>query len=254
MNPMLTDPLSVLVLMHADDKLMLGHVQSDWTGLGPILEEDIASSAMAQDDLSHALMLFEWLGTKHGCPADDIAFEREPDDYMCCDLVTMPDGFDWATALAKRAALAVYAMAGIDRLGTIDESDLAERCGRMMPELRLQVDHLASWITRLARAGDEARERMQAAFDRIAPLAGMLFEVPGGRLEEDDGFCCGRDEMFREWLDSMKGILDPCDLQIDVALPARDVRGGRRGMHAEHFQEQWTEMTEVRREVPGASW
>ena len=44
MEAMLTDPLSVLILSHADDKLMLGHMQSDWTGLGPILEEDIASS------------------------------------------------------------------------------------------------------------------------------------------------------------------------------------------------------------------
>ena len=45
MQDMLTDPLANIVLMHADDKLMLGHIQSDWTGLAPILEEDIAASA-----------------------------------------------------------------------------------------------------------------------------------------------------------------------------------------------------------------
>ena len=119
METMLTDPLAALVLAHADDKLMLGHVQSDWTGLGPVLEEDIAASAMAQDDLSHALMLYEYLGAKYGHEADAIAFEREPMDYMCCDLVTLSDEFDWATSLVKRWLVAVFAGMGIERLATV---------------------------------------------------------------------------------------------------------------------------------------
>ena len=64
MQNMLRDPLANIVLMHADDKLMLGHMQSDWTGLAPILEEDIAASSMSQDDLSHALVLYEYLASR----------------------------------------------------------------------------------------------------------------------------------------------------------------------------------------------
>ena len=96
MQDMLTNQLANIVLMHADDKLMLGHIQSDWTGLAPILEEDIAASAMAQDDLSHALVLYEFLGARFNLDPDAIAFDRDPCDYRCCDLVTIPDDFDWA--------------------------------------------------------------------------------------------------------------------------------------------------------------
>ena len=50
----LKQPMIDLLLAVADDKLMLGHRNSDWTGLGPILEEDIAFSSLAQDDIAHA--------------------------------------------------------------------------------------------------------------------------------------------------------------------------------------------------------
>ena len=102
MRTMLTDPLAAIVLMHADDLLMLGHVQSDWTGLAPILEEDIAASSMAQDDMSHALVLYQFLGDRFELDPDVIAFDRSVDEYRCCNLVTMPDEFDWAVSLCKR--------------------------------------------------------------------------------------------------------------------------------------------------------
>ena len=44
----LKTPLADLLLSIADDKLMLGHRGSDWTGLAPSLEEDIAFSAIPQ--------------------------------------------------------------------------------------------------------------------------------------------------------------------------------------------------------------
>ena len=126
MQDMLTNPTAALILAHADDKLMLGHVQSDWTGLGPILEEDIASSAMAQDDLSHALTLYEYLGNTYGLDPDVIAFERDPADYMCCDLVTQSDEFDWANSVVKRWLMAVFTRIAIERLSNREDADLTE--------------------------------------------------------------------------------------------------------------------------------
>ena len=109
MQNMLKDPDSTLVLSLADDLLMLGHIQGDWTGLGPILEEDIASSSMSQDDLSHALVLYEHLGTRFELDPDVIAYERDARDYRCCDLVTIPDEFDWATAFVRRWIMSHWA-------------------------------------------------------------------------------------------------------------------------------------------------
>ncbi|MBG83599.1 MAG: phenylacetate-CoA oxygenase subunit PaaI [Phycisphaerae bacterium] len=255
MEAMLNDPLSVLILSHADDKLMLGHMQSDWTGLGPILEEDIASSAMAQDDLSHALTLYEFLGNQHDLDPDVIAFERAPEDYACCDLVTQSDEFDWASSVVKRWLMATFMKLAIERLSAIENvNDLSARCGRILPEQQLQVDHLQGWISRLCSGGSEARERIQTALDRLAPSVGMVMEIPGHRLPEDEEFCCGRDELFGQWTSQLQTKLDETGLNASFSLPNRGVRGGRRGQHADHFHEQLAEMTEVRRIEPGASW
>ncbi len=43
--------LKDLLFRMADDLLILGHRNSEWTGLGPLLEEDIAFSSMAQDKI-----------------------------------------------------------------------------------------------------------------------------------------------------------------------------------------------------------
>lgn len=254
MEEMLTNPLATLILAHADDKLLLGHVQSDWTGLGPILEEDIAASAMAQDDLSHALMLYQYLGERYGLDPDVIAFEREPSDYLCCDLVTHPDDFDWADALVKRWLIAVFTSLGIDRLSTVDDKDLAARCNRIKPEQALQIKHLDAWIQRLGRGNEESNARLQSALNRTLELAGMLFEVPGHRVAEQPDVACGRDEMFNQWLDSIQQTLASAGLTAQFTLPERGVTGGRRGQHASHFHEQLDEMTEVRRLSPGATW
>ncbi len=50
------EALLKLVLALADDELVLGHRDSEWTGHAPILEEDIAFSNIAQDEIGHSLV------------------------------------------------------------------------------------------------------------------------------------------------------------------------------------------------------
>jgi ring-1,2-phenylacetyl-CoA epoxidase subunit PaaC len=45
-------PLKELLYKMADDQLIIGHRNSEWTGFGPLLEEDIAFSSMAQDKIA----------------------------------------------------------------------------------------------------------------------------------------------------------------------------------------------------------
>jgi ring-1,2-phenylacetyl-CoA epoxidase subunit PaaC len=254
MQNMLKDPLANIVLMHADDKLMLGHVQSDWTGLAPILEEDIAASAMAQDDLSHALVLYEFLGNTFDLNPDAIAFDRDAADYRCCDLVTIPDDFDWATSVVKRWLVATFTKLGLDRLATLDVGDLGSRAQRLVDEQTIHVTHLNRWMTRLGQGSTESHDRMQSALNLLLPDAGMLLEPPDATLAEDESFCCGREELFAEWIKGISITLDQAGLQADITLPDRSRRGGRRGEHAEHFLRQLAELTEVRHSDPATAW
>jgi ring-1,2-phenylacetyl-CoA epoxidase subunit PaaC len=232
------------VLALADDKLMLGHVQSDWTGLGPILEEDIAASAMAQDDLSHALVLYEFL-QKSDAPddADELAFGRDVADYRCCDLMTLPDDFDWAVATSRRFLFAHFAAILLHDFAAGNDGELADRATRLQGEQAIQTTHLNAWMVRLGTGGGDAHTRMQCALNTLAPHAGMLFED----IED-------RDDRFARWQAAIAPSLAEAGLSCNVELPDASVQGGRRGQHAPHFIEQHAEMTQVRAAEPGAAW
>ena len=47
------------VLAFADDELVLGWRDSEWTGVAPFLEEDVAFSSIAQGEIGHARALYE---------------------------------------------------------------------------------------------------------------------------------------------------------------------------------------------------
>ena len=46
--------LEDLLLALADDEFVIGFIDSEWTGIAPMLEEDIATSSISQDELGHA--------------------------------------------------------------------------------------------------------------------------------------------------------------------------------------------------------
>ena len=48
-----------LLLEIADDELILGWRDSEWTGIAPFLEEDVAFSSIAQNEVGHARALYE---------------------------------------------------------------------------------------------------------------------------------------------------------------------------------------------------
>ena len=82
-----------LLYKMADDALVIGHRNSEWTGIGPMLEEDLAFSSMAQDKVGHAQALYQILHDALGEKTpDELAFQREEKEFKCCQLVELPIG------------------------------------------------------------------------------------------------------------------------------------------------------------------
>src|SRR2546429_9846328 len=75
------DPRIELLFALADDELILGHRHSEWTGWAPHIEEDLAFSSIAQDEIAHARLLYGLAREMTGRDEDDLAIGREPGEY-----------------------------------------------------------------------------------------------------------------------------------------------------------------------------
>ena len=209
------------LLRLADDELILGWRDSEWTGIAPFLEEDVAFSSIAQTEIGHARAWYELAARqieRGGVDADALAFDREPEEYRCAPLVELRLVGDWARTIARRW---LYETADRIRIQVLlnstdrEVADLAEKIDREEAYHRM---HAEMWIERLR---DE--RAFQEAVDELWPYA--LGVVP----EEQRPLLCqaaGRDE----------------------------VETIERGDHTEELRPLWEEMTMVRRSVPGATW
>jgi len=108
----------------ADDELILGWRDSEWTGIAPLLEEDVAFSSIAQNEIGHARALYELVARELGTTADELAFDRSPDEYRCAPLVELRL-MDWAQTIARHYLYEEADAIRLERLKRSDDPELA---------------------------------------------------------------------------------------------------------------------------------
>jgi ring-1,2-phenylacetyl-CoA epoxidase subunit PaaC len=217
-----------LLLAIADDELILGWRNSEWTGIAPFLEEDVAFSSIAQNEIGHARALYELAARELGTTADELAFDRKPSEYRSAPLVELRR-LEWARTIARHW---LYETADEIRLAALKASDDPEIAGlaaKMDREEAYHRMHAEMWIDRLL-ATDEGRARLNEAVDELWPYALGVLDV-GLRAE----------------------LSARVQERLGRALP--DVEPVPRGVHEAELGELWEEMTSVRRSAPpGSQW
>jgi ring-1,2-phenylacetyl-CoA epoxidase subunit PaaC len=202
------------LLAIADDELVLGWRDSEWTGIAPVLEEDVAFSSIAQNEIGHARAIYQLLSDD----ADALAFDREPGEYRCARLVELRFVPDWARTIARRV---LYEAAD---------------------ELRLDS---------LKASPDQAVAGLAAKIDREEAYHRMHAEMWHDRLRDEARYADALRELWPYALGIVEPEHRPA-LAERFALPGTDVV--ERGTHDAGWPPLWAEMTEVRRSVPGATW
>jgi ring-1,2-phenylacetyl-CoA epoxidase subunit PaaC len=205
------------LLAIADDELIVGWRDSEWTGIAPTLEEDVAFSSIAQNEIGHARALYELAAQELDTDADALAFDRALGEYRCAPLVEL-HLLDWARTIARRWLYEEADRVRIEALIHGSDDELAGLARKIDREETYHRMHAEMWAARLR---DEPRFR--AAVEELWPYAlGVLAEEL-------------RPELARR-------------IGLEV-VPARE-----RSDHTDEFGELWETMTEVRRSAPGAQW
>ena len=249
MNPTLD-----LLYRLADDQLILGHRNSEWNGLGPILEEDIAFSSMAQDKLGHALQLYTLLHELGEAEPDTVAFTRNAPQFHCCQLTELPIG-EYDFSLIRHFLFDHAELLRFEALANSSYEPLALVARKIKGELKYHVLHANTWVKRLGSATEEAISRMQAALDFTLPYALGIFETTGAEPEiSSSGLFIGEAELQARWEASISKVLSQTALVLPDFRTLTPVGGGRHGQHTEHLQPLLDEMAEVFRLDPTADW
>ena len=252
--PATRNALSLLLLAMADDEFVIGFSDSEWTGIAPMLEEDVAMSSLAQDELGHAQALYRLLAAvlDDGSDADAIAYDRPAEGYYHARLLDYPRG-DWADTIARRYLYDTADGIRLDALAQSSYAPLRELVAKIRREERYHRMHVSAWLDRLASAGGEPRERLLAALDRLAPdAATVLSELPNELSLVMAGIIeTGSHELDARWRAEIGPVLE--HLNLSMPLPVADPMTARTN-HSDAFRWLHGEFTAVRREQPGATW
>jgi ring-1,2-phenylacetyl-CoA epoxidase subunit PaaC len=246
--------LAVLLVSMADDEFVIGFSDSEWTGIAPILEEDVAISSLAQDELGHAQALYALLTevVADGRDADAWAYDRPPEGYLHARLLDHPRG-DWAATIVRRY---LYDTADSARLEALAESSyrpLAQLVAKIRREERYHLMHVETWLERLADAGGEPRQRLLAALDAMGPDAGtVLTPLPGELALVRHGII---DASWAAIEARWRAGVGPTFRRLGLPdLPSTRQPGSARTDHSDAFRSLHAEFTMVRNSDVGATW
>ncbi len=208
-----------VLLSIADDELVLGWRNSEWTGIAPVLEEDVAFSSIAQNEIGHARALYGLLAGD----ADALALDRPPEEYRCAPLVQLRFVPDWARTIARHV---LYEAADELRIG------------------------------RLKSSGDPAVAGLAGKIDREEVYHRLHAQMWADRLRDEPRYCDAVDELWPYAVAMLDEDLRPAlAVRFGRDVPSNTVlQGLARGSHVNDWAALWDEMTMVRRSVPGATW
>ncbi len=249
-----TDAIKELLYKMADDLLIIGHRNSEWTGLGPILEEDIAFSSMAQDKLGHAQALFQLLQELGEAAPDTVAFNRSAEKFHNAQFLELPNG-DYDFSLIRHFLFDTADQLRFESLTSSSYAPITKVAQKIKGELKYHVFHANTWIVKLGKANEESHARMQAALNQAWNYALGMFEK--SKYEDAliaDGIFIGEDALKTQWLKQVNSILEKATLKLPAETEWKPVYGGRTGNHTEHLISLVDEMGEVFRIEPSADW
>lgn len=243
-----------LVYKMADDLLILGHRSSEWIGLGPLLEEDIAFASKAQDKVGQSLAFYELLESLGEAAPDTVAFNRRAENFHNCTFVELLNGdFDFSMMrhfLFDNADALRYQM-----LRDSGFEPLSQLAGKFTGELQYHTLHANEWLRQLGTATPDSIGRMQEQLNLALPYALGIFEE--SPMEEEliaQNIFAGEKELRSRWEEKIRSVLQETEIQIPDLNELTPRFGGRQGKHTEYLQPLLDEMGEVIQTDPTAEW
>jgi ring-1,2-phenylacetyl-CoA epoxidase subunit PaaC len=238
------------LLALADDEHLIGHRHTEWIGVAPFLEEDLAFASIGQDELGHGIALYDLV-------VDDVdrrPFTRARDEWRSCWLVELPCR-DWAQALARHWFYDLAERYRWEALLTSSVPHVGGIAERTLREEEYHRRHARDLVERMLGGGsDDARARVVAAIEEVLPYAVALFEPTDSEPAALSDGVADRSSAAMEaaWRAEVETALAAQGVELPWPAPVRGQAG--RTVRSAHFDELLADLTAVFRLDPDAVW
>lgn len=252
----------------ADNALILAQRNAEWTGHGPVLEQDIAITNISLDLLGqarnfyqHAASLYNafsdeeknavdkyiprlWKEYNRELQEDDIAFLRDEHQYLNLLITELAKG-DWAFSILRQFFFSAYQFYLYQKLLNSSDVQLAAIAEKSNKEVSYHLRWSAEWVIRLGDGTEESSIRIKNALADLWMFTGEMFVT--APYEEFD-----ISTLKDEWLQKVQSVFEEAALEIPKSTWAQ--KGGKDGKHTEHLGYLLTEMQYLQRTHPNAIW
>ncbi|MFJ1301487.1 1,2-phenylacetyl-CoA epoxidase subunit PaaC [Pseudomonadota bacterium AL_CKDN230030165-1A_HGKHYDSX7] len=245
-------------LRMGDTTLVLSQRLSEWTGHGPVLEEDLALTNTALDLLGQARMWLSLAAEIEGAGRDEdqLAYLRDAHQFRNPLLVERENGH-YGDTMARQFLFDVWHYFLLERLVQSSDERVAAIAAKSLKEVTYHVRRSSDLVVRLGDGSDESHRRMQEALDAIWPYSGELFVDDAVDTDlASRGIGCELAALRQPWLAHVTEVLG----EATLSQPSEEAafhpahRGGRTGRHTEALGFLLAEMQHLPRAYPGAKW
>ncbi|MBB6443610.1 1,2-phenylacetyl-CoA epoxidase subunit PaaC [Bacillus benzoevorans] len=262
-NPANKEALIQLLFQLADDEFLYSYRGSEWLGLAPHIEEDVAFSSISQDSMGHAALYYQLLENLSAGKADDLAHGRPAQERKNCILVERVNGpgyymedpdYDWAYAVVRNYLYSLAKKVKIQSLKQSSYQPLADAAVKVDTELFYHLMHWKTWFVQLFSSTEKAKEHMNAAFIKVMNDFHDVFSF--GEYNEkiqECGFIDAESVLKAKWEELLVPVLESLGLILPQAASGV-VMNGRNGEHTKELEEALSVLSEVYNTDPNVPW
>ncbi|MBM7619365.1 ring-1,2-phenylacetyl-CoA epoxidase subunit PaaC [Bacillus tianshenii] len=256
--------LTELLYQLADDDFIIAFRGSEWLGLAPHIEEDVAFSSINQDTMGHAAMFYRLLEDLGEGDMDALAHARNAKDRVNAVVLELVNGpgnylkepkYDWAFAVVRHFFYTQAKKLKMESLKNSTYEPLKHVAIKVNMELYYHLLHWRTWFTQLCQANGDAKSRMMAAVDKVlADFGGVLSLGPDAALISQFGLMEGEEMLRQRFIQTMTDIFEKVDFPPFENKLGMKNGDGRKGEHTKDLEDAILTLGEVYNSNPAAVW
>jgi ring-1,2-phenylacetyl-CoA epoxidase subunit PaaC len=258
----------IYTLHLADNALILAQRNAEWTGHGPVLEQDIAITNISLDLLGQARNLYQyaavlynsfsaeekqevdkyiprlWKEYNRELLEDDLAFLRDEHQYLNLLITELPKG-DWAQTVLRQFFFSAFQFCLYEQLQKGSDAQLTAIAEKSIKEVVYHLRWSSEWVIRLGDGTGQSNERIKNALSDQWMFTGEMFSAAYWDLVNVAS-------IKEEWLKKIESIFSEATLEMPKQTWMQS--GGKEGKHTEHLGYLLAEMQYLQRTYPNSIW